>query len=489
MKKHPQKLNIALVGTSQHSFPGKKEVQFARSVREMTELSQTLGFHLWVYDKQVITPEDAEAAAKAVKASGADFLLLQCVSYSSGYLAPIFAKIPGVRLGLWAIEETMDGVNLSEDGVVPLNSFCSINMYAGIIGHYVDSALPFKWFFGNRGHALFDGRFAVTVRALTALKNMNASRTALIGGIAPGFNDLYFDERTLLRRFDGLRYERLHEIREITGRAKSFSAHEVEGELQKLKAQTKGANPAALPMLETSARVYLAFREFLEKNDYDALAVSCWPHFQQTFEKPFSVCSVVGQLNDDGIITACEGDTLSAISMLMLHYLTNDTTMLMDLSAFDERDETVMMWHCGPAASCFANRDGYTISGNYSGAPHTEGQPPTCCGVARDMVFGARDVTVARLTGEVDKLLLAGGTFIDNGKKSFYGSRGWMGNLTLGREPISARDLVNTVLVKKFQHHFPIVGGDVSREVMELCAWLGLKLVEKTGYQDYLQLN
>ena len=488
MLKKMKKLNVGLVGTSQISFPGDKDVQFARSAGEMKNFADNLGFNLWVHNPTVITEADAEAAAAAVKANGIDFLMLQCTSFSSGYLAPVFAKIPGIRLGLWAIEETMDGMNKIEAGAVPLNSFCSINMYAGIIGHYVDANLPFKWFYGNAGHPLFDERLGVTIRALTAIKNLNHSKTALIGGIAPGFNDLYFDERCLLRRFDGLKYDRLHEIREITEPAKSFSDNEIQAEMDRLRPLSKNAHPAAKAMLETNARVYMAFREFLNKNNYDALGVSCWPHFQQVFDQPFAVCDVVGQLNDDGIVTACEGDSLSAVSMLMLQYIAKDTTMLMDLSAFDEKDETLLMWHCGPAASCFAGKKGYTLGGNYSGLPHEKNKPPLCCGVTRDMVFDEGHVTVARITGEVDSMFLMEGDFISEEKKSFYGSRGWIGNLTLNREKISARDLINTVLVKKFQHHFPIIKGDYGREVLELCAWLGLTMLQKVCYQDYLQI-
>jgi len=491
MEKIMKKLTVGLVSSGQLSFPGDKEAQFKRSVNEMQNFAKSLNFDLWVYKKHIITESDAEEAANAIQANNIDFLMLQCTSFSAGFLAPVFAKLYkrcGTRLGLWAIEESMDGMNNVEDGAMPLNSLCSINMYAGIIGHYVDNTLPFKWFFGNAGQTFLDDRFSVTVRVLTAIKNLNNSKVALVGGIAPGFNDLYFDERTLLRRFDGLRYDRLHEIREITDRAKAISDIELSTEMNRQKSLSIKASDAASVMLETNTRVYLAFRDFLQDNDYDALAISCWPHFQQVFDKPFSACDVLARLNETGVVAACEGDPISAVSMLMLKYISDSTSMLMDLSAFDEKDETILMWHCGPAAACFAGKSGYSLDGNYSGMPHEKGKPPKCIGITRDMVFNEGPVTIARLTGENDMMFLAGGTFIKYTKKSFSGSRGWMGSLTLNRKDISVRDFINTILVKKFQHHFPIVKGDYSREVLELCAWLGLKSLEKVEYQDYLQI-
>ena len=71
--------------------------------------------------------------------------------------------------------------------------------------------------------------------------------------------------------------------------------------------------------------------------------------------------------------------------MLALKYITDDVTMLMDMTKFDESDDSVLMWHCGPAAARFGKT--YCLGCNYSGKAHIEGQPPLGIGVARDMVF------------------------------------------------------------------------------------------------------
>ena len=111
-------------------------------------------------------------------------------------------------------------------------------MYSGIIGHYLkDYNIPIKWFFGDVEDPLFRGRLAVTVRALRAIKNLKASKVALIGGIAPGFDDLYDDERTLIRRFDGIRINRLHEYSEVRDRAVAYSAAQVSAEMERIAAE------------------------------------------------------------------------------------------------------------------------------------------------------------------------------------------------------------------------------------------------------------
>ncbi len=477
-----RKLKVGLVGSSQLSFPGDKEGVFARTSEGVKRLSREWDFDLYIYGQKVISSEDGYKAVKMLEEESVDFVLLQCTSFSAGSLAPIFARIKNAFLGLWAIPE------FASQGVVPFNSLCGINMYASIIGHYLKAyQVPVKWYFGDVEDELFLNRFGITVRALRAVKNMKQSSIALIGGIAPGFDDLYDDERKLLKRFDGMRVNRLHEYDEIRKLAKCMEADRVKSRMEEETAMANGfRDPIAQEKMEINARYALAYEAFARERGYDALAVSCWPKFQD--DSMYSICAVVGELNDRGIVTSCEGDLVSAVSMLFLKYIADDITMLMDMSAVDIRDDTVLFWHCGPASRRFCEKSGFTYSLNYTGTAHApEEKEISGTGTVRDMVFDPGEITIARLTVECDKLFVATAEFLDSEKPSFYGSRGWAGSLTLNRQSVSARDFLNTVLVQRFQHHYPIVKGDYSREVLEAGAWLGLRTTEKVPYEDYMQ--
>ena len=212
-------LKVGLVGSSQLSFPGDKKNAFASTAAKVEAFSQGMGFRcLYLSRRQVIVADDAHQAVRTLEAEKVDFILLQCTSFSAGFLAPIFARAKGAYLGLWAIPEDyhQDSCKQLDFGCVPFNSLSSINMYAGIIGHYLNEyKVPLKWFYGDTEDPLFRDRFHITVRALQAIKSMRASKVALIGGIAPGFDDLYDDERKLIRLFDGLQINRLHEYGEL----------------------------------------------------------------------------------------------------------------------------------------------------------------------------------------------------------------------------------------------------------------------------------
>ncbi len=79
------------------------------------------------------------------------------------------------------------------------------------------------------------------------------------------------------------------------------------------------------------------------------------------------------------------------------------------------------------------------------------------------------------------------GNFLDTKKEGFDGSRGWMGNLKLKDEKISARDLMNTIMVQRIQHHYPIVAGNFENEIQEIAAWLNMDIVERIPYRPYFQ--
>jgi len=73
-----------------------------------------------------------------------------------------------------------------------------MNMHGRRTDNYrKDLRINFKWFFGDVKSKLFLDRFNLTIDVLAALKSLSCSRLGLIGGIAPGFYDPYFDERKL----------------------------------------------------------------------------------------------------------------------------------------------------------------------------------------------------------------------------------------------------------------------------------------------------
>lgn len=472
-------IKIGLVGTHQLSFPGAKEEIFAKMCEQMKQNAKEMHFELVVYDKLIITEPEAYTAREYMEKQGIDFLLILNVSYSAGHLVTALYRIKGAKVGIWSIPE---GVT---KGPVPFNSFCSANMWQGINAKYLkDYKIKSKWFYGYADDVRFKRRLQITVNALKAIKKLKNSRVALIGGFAPGFNDLYFDERSVFSKLDGIYINRLHEYDEIIKIADKISDAEVNACIKELNEESLSFTANARKHYALSIKLYLAYKKFVAENAYDAIAVSCWPKFQDDYK--YSVCSVIGMLNDDKIVAACEGDLMSAISMLALQEMADESSMLMDFSAFDEKDNSILLWHCGPASKKYCKKNGYSLGENYSGMAHEPGKI-TGCGVARDMVFDPMPATVFRFSGDMEKYIQVGGNFIGNVKDSFCGSRGWLKNITMNNEDISALDFANTILSSGFEHHYPVISGNFTEEITEMNAWLDIKPIKKIEYANYLQ--
>lgn len=487
------RIKVCMVGTSQLSFPCPKEKIYAESVEKMQRNAQAMQFDFYAYPTQVITEEDAKKAAATLEAERPDLVLILNVSYSAGFLVPHLYGIRDAAIGIWSIPET-------KKGPVMFNSFCSNNMYQRINAHYLkDWGIRAKWFYGFADDARFLRRLSVTVKALQTIKRLKNSRVALIGGFAPGFYDLYFDERSVFTKFKGITINRLHEYDEIIKIADKVTNEDMKACMEELdKIPNADMSPYADELKKSglkmgdngfslrpfSVKMYLAYKRFVEENGYDALAISCWPKFQADYK--YSVCSAIGRLNDDKIVAACEGDLMSAISMLALQEMSDESTTLMDFSAFDEEDDSVLLWHCGTSAKQFCKKNGYKISHNFSGMAHEEGLV-LGTGLVRDMQFDPGKATVFRFSGDMENYLNVSGDFVGATKESNCGSRGWMKNLQMNGQPIGALDFTNTILSSGFEHHYPIAWGDWTAEIAEMNKWLGIRPVKKIAYADYLQ--
>ena len=163
-------------------------------------------------------------------------------------------------------------------------------------------------------------------------------------------------------------------------------------------------------------------------------------------------CSTLGALNQNGIAAACEGDLTGAVSMLMLKYLTEQEAALMDLVAFDEKAETIQLWHCEPSPVCYANENGASLETLPLNMP--DGSMKNMF-LINNLVLKAQKASVMRFTGEWDKIFLADGKFLNANKASSIGSRGWLSELRLNGEVITA--------------------------------WLDLDTLNAIGYKNYLQ--
>lgn len=466
---------IGLAAVMSTPFRGDKGSNYDGDLQALERISHELDFEYHAIEEGIYDLQAAQAAASALGAWGADFILLQTSSFASGDFLYPFTDL-SARLGLWSVPEGPP----SPEGGLPLNSFTASNLYNSIIHTKLPAQnQPVKWFFGHPGQPLFDQRLEITVQALRALVNLAGKKIALIGGVAPSFDNLIIDHRKP-RDLLGLEIQEF-DLQEVLAIARELDHKAVEGTIQALQAGGELKVGRSTSALERSARVYQAILQLGEEHGFEAAALSCWPQFQTDYD--LAVCSVMGHLNTAGMIAACEGDLTSAISMLILRFLANgDITTLMDLVSIDSTDDSVLLWHCGPTSVELADESGAVLQPLWL----FDGADGHQIGLHNDLVLRPGRATVLGLTTNFENMLVLEGE-IDNAKPSYMGSRGWLTELRLNGKGITTADLIQTIMASGYQHHYPLAYGSLSSAGLELCGWLGIEPIRGQTYTPYVR--
>ena len=473
------KLRVGFVGLSIRPYYASEYNQRERAITGLQQLAQEMNFDLLAVHEEIMDEDGAHRAAAYFKDAQVDFLMIQNSACSMGdQLLPLAHAAP--RLGLWSTPDP------AQEGEIKIHSLVSMSQYASILKRYFrDEDIPYKWFYDHVETEMFQTRFRITIKALSAIKNLQHARFGWIGGLSDGFHDMIFDERTLKHRL-GVSVVS-HELAEVVARAKGYEANLVQTTANEIRGAAREVTVSDNSAFDRVTRVYLALRDMARDGGYDALAVQCWSKFQQLYGiAPCMAYSWLG--SEDTFAVSCEGDVPGSISMYLLNLLTGGkgSSTLLDMTALDPESGHLLMWHCGVSPRHFANKDGIRWVDHVTlGRKATDGP----YGVAGDQVFGEQDTTVSYVGDDGSSLLVLRSHISDRDVKGFDGTRGWFGAFELNKQPIALMELINTLTVRGHEHHFAVGQGDVTNELMEVAAWSKMRLIERIPYVDYVQLE
>jgi len=466
-----KRVKIGLVGFMTKPFRGPKESYFNQDARDLSKLVNDLEADLIIFEKGIYDLAAAQEAALEFRREAVDVVLIQASSFSGGDFIYPFLEI-NAHIALWAIPEG----DPTDEGGLPLNSFTAMNMYNSIIKTRTEfTREPVKWFFGRAQEKRFIEHFEALIRAIYAEINLKHSRFGLVGGVAAGFNNLIVDPNMLKSRIGASLVE--FDLRYLYNLADSISDGALINRFyQKLINQTKSYSSNLESSFQATARFQAAFQIFVEQNDLDAVAVSCWPDFQT--ERQLAVCTLLGQLNDEGFVTACEGDVPGALGMLTLNLLSQGkVTTIMDMVTIDPGDDSILLWHCGPTAPSLADENGVEMQSLWL----FDGDPHAPLGLHNNLRLKPGLATVLGFCPSFEELLIFEGT-LDNKKPSYVGSSAWIRDLQMQGKALPCLDLVQTIMDSGYQHHYPLVHGGFERCALDLAHLLGINIITGKSY-------
>ncbi len=417
---------------------------------ESIEILSGLTSDLRAPDRPLLSLDDLKSFLSDIRP---DLVILQNTTFANSAYANEVMKAIDCTVLLWTLREpVIDGTRLR------LNSLTGAYS-AGNLMHHVGKG-NFEYIYGSPKEESVIGALRTNIEASKLKHTLKSITIASIGGTPQGFGFGRGLDAEVTRVF-GANLESI-EARELMTKAASYSDEDIKAYLAEAKEKMIGLEKLPEENVIGFARLYRAYRDYIEGNNIRAIASRCWPDFFTEYKTP--VCGVLGMLNDMNIAASCEADLYGALSMFMGMELTGSPVFFGDPVSLNEEDSTVTYWHCGTAACSLA----HPSSGPTMGLHPNRQIGPT-------MEFGckpAEHVTIFRIGRNPDasfRFFIAKGQALD-APQQFYGT-----SIVVKTDSPSGQ-LVAQSVKDGWEPHFVVIYGHVADELKVLGNMLGCEV-------------
>ena len=198
--------------------------------------------------------------------------------------------------------------------------------------------------------------------------------------------------------------------------------------------------------IEGALKIYSGFKAIVNKYKFDGITVRCFD-LLEIYKN--SGCLGVSLLNDEGIIAGCEGDIPALISMVILHYLTDEPVFMANPSSIDINQNEIILAHC-------------TLPLNMPDKFYLKTHFESGLGVGIKGDIREGEATIFKLSGDGKNYFVSGGEIIEN-----------LNSENLCRTQIRFRmnEGVKYFLQNSLGNHHLICKGDYSKLVREFFKW------------------
>ncbi len=188
------------------------------------------------------------------------------------------------------------------------------------------------------------------------VKGMKKLNIGVIGARTTAFKTVRFDEVTCQRH--GINIESF-DLSELFYKIRKLDDSDIKV-IQKMKILSDYANFTIVPPKNklVLAKMGVVLDWYIEEYRLDALSIRCWNEMET--ELRICPCVLISELNNRGIVTSCETDLTSAISMKALSLASDEPSACLDWNNNygDEKDK-VILFHCGSAADKLMAQKGH----------------------------------------------------------------------------------------------------------------------------------
>lgn len=306
--------------------------------------------------------------------------------------------------------------------------------------------------------------FAAVCRVVKKMKRFSVGA---IGARTTAFKTVRFDELTLQRY--GITTETL-DLSELFMRVKDVKAG-TDKFMQRRERLLNYTNWTGVPeeKLDMLSKVSIAIDDIIDDYKLDTLALRCWEEIEK--ELRVSPCVLLSELNDRGIVAACELDVCNAVPMYALSAASEVPATVLDWNNNYEDDENkCILFHCGPVPQTLMTGKGLIIEHKMFAKSYGAG----CgwgCNVGK---IAASPMTFASSKTEDGKIkfYLGEGRFTDDPiEEGFFGCGGVA-------EIENLQDKLMVIGKNGYRHHVGVTFGHISAPVKEaFLTYLGYEII------------
>ncbi|MCK4240911.1 MAG: hypothetical protein KAX30_04755 [Candidatus Atribacteria bacterium] len=205
----------------------------------------------------------------------------------------------------------------------------------------------------------------------------------------------------------------------------------------------KGFNKKSI---DGALKIYNGFKAIINKYKLDGITVRC---FDLIKIYKNTGCLGISLLNDEGIVAGCEGDVPALISMVILHYLTDEPVFMANLSSIDVDNNEIILAHC-------------TLPLNMSDKFHLKTHFESGLGVGIKGDIREGKATIFKLSQDGEEYFVSGGEIIENLNSE---------NLCRTQLRFRMNEGVKYFLQNSLGNHHLICKGDYNKLVREFFKW------------------
>jgi len=300
-------------------------------------------------DKQ-IKVEDDQSLRKAValcKENNVEVVVAIQPTISDGRLAPVLSQQWGCGLVFWASPEEQTGEMIAGNSLVGSHLMTATLRQLGRQCQFV---------YNNLDWVTAELSLVQSVNVAFASRQIQHAKLALIGHQAPGFVDFHPNPFLMSKTF-GTILQHVGLLEYTKTALEVVTEAEVEADVDYVKNTLNlpfkaletgfGVEPSELPI---ACRHYLAMKRLVQENNFDGLAIRCWPELPgppETGGVGQWTYMALARLATEGFPVACEGDVEGALSCLVGKLLGCGAVYLSDWLEHDKTSLT--LWHGGMA--------------------------------------------------------------------------------------------------------------------------------------------